>query len=138
MVVISKKTSLDVSPPLPLRGDFSSPPQIHHLPAVSSDPSSSVGRSGGGRAGDPRFSDVVSVEFVGSSTGGAVEAVVRSAWCVVVDLVPFDGDALRSFVAEIPPFPNSRFFGSVEFVKPYPAMAWRPGRNLFNKEKVVS
>jgi hypothetical protein len=74
---------------------------------------------------------------VGSSTSGAVEAVVRSAWCVAADLIPFDGGALRSFVVEIPPFPNSRFFGSVMFVKPYPAMAWRLGRNLFNKEKDV-
>jgi hypothetical protein len=64
-----------------------------------------------------------------------VEAVVRSAWRVATDLVPFDGGALRSFAVEIPSFPSSRVYGSVEFVKPYPASLWRPARNLLNKEK---
>ena len=67
--------------------------------------------------------------------GGAVEAVVRSARRVAANLFPFGGGALRSSVVEVPPFPSSRFYGAMGFVKPYPAAVWRPGWNLFNKEK---
>ena len=107
------------------------------LAAGSSIPRSpSVAPATGGRGiVDPRL-----VHSVGSSrrpVGGAVEAVVRSARRVLADLVPFDDDALRSFVVEIPPFPSSQIFGSAVLIKPSPAMAWRPGRNLLNKEKTL-
>jgi hypothetical protein len=58
--------------------------------------------------------------------GGAVEAEVRSAWRCSADLVLSDGGAPWSSAVEIPPF-----------LKPSPAMVWRPGRFLFNKEEAA-
>jgi hypothetical protein len=52
-----------------------------------------------------------------------------------MELVLFDGGALRSSAVELSSSPSSRIRGSVELVKPSPAAAWRPGRFVLNKEK---
>jgi hypothetical protein len=90
-----------LSPATVERGDFFARPQIHRLTGVPPDPSSSVGRSGGGRAGDPRFSVVDSVGFVCSSAGGAMKEVGSPAVLLVQVCASFGGGARWSPAAEL-------------------------------------
>ena len=85
---------LPLLPLLRREGDFFLPPQIHLALVASPDPSSSAGRSGGGRAGDPRSTSVHSVGVVGFAVGGAMEWVGSPAVVLVQVRVPF-GDGAR-------------------------------------------
>ena len=81
--------------------------QIHRLAVDPADPSSSVGRSGGGRAGDPRFMGVDSVGLVCFPADGAMEEVESSAFLVQVRSSSHGGARWRSAVLRLPPsFPG--------------------------------
>jgi hypothetical protein len=96
-------------------------------------PPAAAPAAGGRGIVDPRL--VHSVGYSRWPAGGAEKVVVRSAWRFEMELVLFDGGALRSSAVELSSSPSSRIRGSVELVKPSPAAAWRPGRFVLNKEK---
>jgi hypothetical protein len=98
-------------------------------------PPAAAPAAGGRGIVDPRL--VHSVGYSRWPAGGAEKVVVRSAWRFEMELVLFDGGALRSSAVELSSSPSSRIRGSVEFVKPSPAAAWRSSRSSKNKEKEV-
>ena len=96
---VTQQTKPRSSSPLPHsnRGRLSgTSPPIHLATVVSTDLSPSAGRSGGGRAGDPRLSVVYSVGSVGFAAGGALEVVVAPVLCLLQVRDPFGGGARRS------------------------------------------
>jgi hypothetical protein len=54
---------------------------------------------------------------------------------LVAELFLSGGGALWGAAAELSPSPSSRFSGSVEFLSPSPALAWRSRRIPLNKKK---
>ena len=98
-------------------------------------PPAAASAAGGWGIGVPR--PVHSVGISGWPAGGAEEEVVRSARRFVEELTLSGGGALWSSAVEFPHSPSSRIPGSVEFVSPSPALAWRSGRIVKEKKKGV-
>ena len=71
---------------------------------------------------------------------GCLSAAFRRRRCgrcgvLVAELFLSGGGALCGAMAELSPSPSSRIFGSLEFVCPSPALAWRPRRIPSNNKK---
>ncbi|KAK1687174.1 hypothetical protein QYE76_048022 [Lolium multiflorum] len=69
--------------------------------------------------------------------GGAEKEVVWSVWRFEAELILFDGGALRGSAVELSSSWSLRIRGSVELLKPSPALAWRLGRFVLDMEKEV-
>jgi hypothetical protein len=76
-----------------------------------------------------------SVGFSRWPAGGAEKEVVWSAWRFAAELILFDGGALRSSAVELSSSWSLRIRGSVELLKPSPALVWRLGRFVLDMEK---